>query len=229
MGQPRKFPLLATIMMLCGVGVLGALGNWQLERLTWKENLLSTIVAQGENPDRTFTANDLTQQNEFQTGTISGTFLNNKTFSIVPRTYDGKPGAHVITPFAINDGNIVLVNRGWMPVNPDDITLKTPQTITGIIRQTPRPNMFTPLNDITSGEWYRVDMGDVKAAHGLENIAPVMLYETCADSASGLVPNPCALTLNINNNHKQYAFFWFSMAFILIVIYGLRFWRKPTA
>ena len=231
MGQPRKFPLLATLMMLCGVAILCTLGMWQLDRLTWKEGLLANIEAQSVKTSRIFTTADLTPENEFQTGTINGTFLNDKTIKIVPRTYDGKSGAHIITPFKIGtdiEERIVLVNRGWISAEAGELSLETPRTITAMIRKPPRPNMFTPHNDTTSDEWYRVSYDDIKTAHRFDNIALTMLYETCTDTPrAATTPNPCALTLNINNNHLQYAFFWFAMGLILIVIYILRFWRKP--
>lgn len=228
MAIPKTFPLLATIMMLCGVAVLCTLGLWQVDRLEWKEGLLTTIEAQRAEPERIFTAASLSEDNEFQSGTLRGKFLNDKSINLVPRTYDGKSGAHIITPFQIANGIVILVNRGWVKLGETDTTLASPRTITGMIRIPQAPNAFTPHNDTSSDEWYRIEYTDFETAHNLDNIAPVMLYEACADEINSNAPNPCALTLNINNNHLQYAFFWFAMAAVLIVIYGLRFWfMKP--
>lgn len=223
MGQPRTFPLLATVMMLCGVAVLLALGTWQLDRLEWKEALLSEIKAQSEIAPRAFSPADLNIENVFQTGSINGRFINEATIQLVPRTYDGASGAHIITPFKTQRGEVILINRGWVKTG-EDYVLNTPRTTTGMLREPPRPNMFTPTNDSKSAERYSVNYDEFKTTHNIDITAPVMLYEGCNDEANAAAPNPCALTLNINNNHMQYAFFWFAMAGVLIVIYMLRFW-----
>lgn len=221
----RTFPVIATLMTLCGVIVLCSLGTWQIQRLAWKEALLTDITAQNTKAPRPFTSRDLTTENEFQTGSLTGSFLNDKAIRIIPRTYDGKPGAHIITPFQLNSGEMILINRGWLANNAENIKPNSARKIQGMIRTPQKSNPFTPENNTARDEWYAIDYAQIAQAKEINHLIPIMMYESCKEGLD-VQPNPCALSLNINNNHAQYALFWFSMAGVLIVIYVLRFWRR---
>ena len=76
-------------------------------------------------------------------------------------------------------------------------------------------------NDI----WYRPDIFQIATEKDLKNPIPFMMY---ADSASQKFDAqfPNNTRWQPNNNHAQYALFWFSLAGALIVIYVLRFLKK---
>ena len=59
------------------------------------------------------------------------------------------------------------------------------------------------------------------AAAGLKNVAPVII--TISSKETGVYPVAGAVEINIPNDHKQYAIFWYSMALISQVIFILRF------
>jgi len=214
--------------MLLGVCVLVALGTWQLQRLAWKEDLITRIEQQSAVETAPLSREDLKGQNEFKTGTLRGRFLPDKDIRLIPRTYDGEPGAHILTPFITNEGATLLVNRGWVGVDksaaPPPALQQDSLEISGMVRHLPRPNMFTPVNDPANDIWYRADLQEIMAAKNLETLAPVLFYQSCEDARRA--PDPCGLALNISNDHRQYALFWFAMAGVLIAVYAVRFWVK---
>lgn len=229
MSVARKpsFPYLATILMLVGVVILCALGTWQLQRLSWKNNFIEQL-------DRAY-AGERTQaldlNTEFSFGQVQGFFLSDEAVLVGPRTRDGEIGAHVIVPLAIDGGHTLFVNLGWSDA--DDVKafekLFRPAqaqsiSFSGLLRASDW-NSFTPENVPESDVWYRADPIDIANAKGLVKPVPYILYaERASYDFDGVFPNnerhyP-------NNNHMQYAFFWFSLAGVLFVIYVLRFLRS---
>src|SRR5262245_36910405 len=61
--------------------------------------------------------------------------------------HEGTAGYHVLTPFRAASGGWVLVNRGWLPANPDRnvlpaVTLDVaPPSVRGRIERLPRPGL----------------------------------------------------------------------------------------
>ena len=221
--QPNKFPLYATLFTILGVIILCSLGTWQIKRLQWK----NTIIAQLEEAYATPQSSPLKANESFSYGQISGQWLSDKALLVKPRTQDGKIGAHVIVPLQ-TPTNTTLINLGWtdQPLSAVQLPAQNAQvTVTGLAR-IPYWGLFTPLNSPQSNEWYRLDINEISTQKILTNPAPYILY---AEHISGptLQGFPNTDRWYPKNNHAQYAIFWFSMAGVLIIIYGLRFFKKP--
>lgn len=213
-------PLLATLMTVIGVSILCGLGTWQLQRLEWKQDLLSQIEAayKGQND----TPADLVK--DFSYGSVQGKFLAEKAFLIGPRTKDGKIGNDLITPLQLNN-QTVLVNMGWTnaPLAEQPIYHLNGKTVRfeGLTRR-PHWNSFTPDNNPAQNQWYKPDINEIATALDLQNPAGVIFYAESANyKFDAAFPNNTRQYPN--NNHMQYALFWFAMAAALVVIYVLRF------
>ncbi len=236
-----KIPFWATALTLLGVIILCTLGTWQIQRLHWKEKLLTQIDALYESPAATNpvtreTLNDAASRgDDFLRGTIRGHYLPEKSFRTGPRILDDKQGSHLYTPFVLQDGGTVLVNRGWMP-NDNAAPIPTPSgTINapGLFRKPDAANHFTPPDDLSANIFYHIDPAKIGAAKNLDHPAPYILYLERDDD--GTLPRAISAKPSLNNNHKSYALFWFTMAGVLVVIYALRFilpingWVRITA
>lgn len=221
----KKFPLLATLLTVCAVAVLCALGSWQVQRLQWKNNLIAQMEsARAAGPeDAAFT--DITGDAPLYVR-LRGQYGAVK-FHVGPRTYEGEVGSHVFVPFAVN-GGAVLVNRGWIPQGQEE-NMWPPEgeaTVTGLLRLPERGNPFTPPNDPEKGAWFRADPAQMARAAGIDEIASLVMYaENESPESTSLQPVRAALQWSPPNDHFQYAVFWFAMAGVLLVIYYLRFWR----
>lgn len=222
--KAQKLPIWATILTLCAITILCALGTWQLQRLEWKTTLLKTIEAEyaKDAENIIITQNQLDKSLNMTRGSITGTFHHEKQITISPRTYNGKPGYHILTPLKIKPKHFILVNRGWIPLGMKNHKTKNRKKIkvTGLFRTPESPNIFVPKNNPKKGAWHRIDVQQIKYELKLDNIAPVILY---AESNKEGFPIAAATKPNPNNNHMQYALFWFAMAASLLVIYTLRF------
>lgn len=214
-----KLPFWATLLTLCGLIILFGLGTWQLQRLEWKHTLLEALDESYQQAAPQVTAIDPSL--DLKRGTITGRFLRDKNIKLSPRTHDGAPGYHVFTPFVTTNKTTLLVNRGWIGLDDDEIkTPRTRQTLTGLFRAPIKANMFVPQNVPETNAWHRLDLPQIQTALDLKALAPIILY-TEDKTAENLLP--VGKKPELNNNHLQYAFFWFAMAAALLSVYVLRF------
>lgn len=238
-----KLPLWATVFTLCAVLILCTLGVWQLQRLQWKTGLLAALeTAEQRSAAPTLSFQDITELAASADDLalvryvfIEGRWLHEKEIQLGPRTWQGKPGFHVLTPLQMEDGGTVLVNRGWVPLDkkrpadrPESLVSAENGFAMGLLRRPEPPSVFTPANRPESGEWYAIDLAQIAKARNLENLAPLVLYARLHGGSAPL-PVTDALVWRPNNNHLGYALFWFSLACLLLIIYGLRFLRPERA
>src|SRR6185295_2226610 len=148
---------------LAGVAILCGLGMWQLERKAWKENLIATLssrlaAAPGDLPPRDSWRSLKESEAEFRRVTFPAEFLAGEEALVYtagsPLRPDVKgPGYWVFTPAQLAGGSIVLVNRGFIPVDRKDPATRSEGTphgsvdIVGVIRWPETRNSFTPPDD----------------------------------------------------------------------------------
>ena len=227
-GTKKKIPFWATLFTLLGLIVLCTLGTWQLQRLAWKQEILNKLDAAYENPTQNPDLSKLAKD-EFVYASIRGRFLFNKAILLGHTIKDEQPGQFFIIPLDTGKGTL-LVNMGF---NPNDQPLKDHFlrhynrqyiTFSGIIRK-PEWNSFTPENNPEENIWYRTDITQIAEAKDLERPIPFVMYaQSASRKFDAQFPNNTRW--EPNNNHMQYALFWFAMAGALIVIYILRFLKK---
>jgi surfeit locus 1 family protein len=108
---PQPFTSLLCIVL---IGMLIALGRWQLHRAEEKRALFDAFAA----------GTDVTRLIELQTAKIAryqhveaaGHYDGRRQVLIDNMVNAGRAGYFVITPFALEGGGWVLVNRGWVPL-----------------------------------------------------------------------------------------------------------------
>jgi surfeit locus 1 family protein len=226
----RTIPFWATILTIAGVIVLCGLGTWQLQRLAWKNELTAALdVEYAKNADLiALQAPKKTDEFLFRRGTMYGVYDFDKEVLVGPRVYEDLPGKHAITPLKLQDGSWILVNRGWVPQHwssSDEEKKPTGQVaVTGLLRM-PDDNPFAPENVPAKDQWYSISVSDIAAAKKLKPLQAYVLYEERATNLTSY-PIAAATKPELNNNHLQYALFWFTLAATLIVIYSLRFLKK---
>lgn len=109
------------------IAVTFSLGVWQIRRLDRKQSLIE------ERQQSLFSdaikASDLFesgQELDYRRVAVSGRFIHEQEMLVGPRSapkhlptpvlqWGGSTGFQVITPFEFEDGNVILVNRGWIP------------------------------------------------------------------------------------------------------------------
>src|SRR5680860_419895 len=107
-----------TAAMLAALAVLVGLGLWQLQRLHWKQGLLAQIEARTKGPpitlkDAVALAREGRDPNYYRVR-VDGRFHHAKERYLYAVS-DGRVGWHIITPLETEDGDMVLVDRGFVP------------------------------------------------------------------------------------------------------------------
>ena len=222
---------------LIALAILIGLGTWQVERKTWKENLIGRIVAQSKAaPVDPPAAAAWDPADEFRHVRVTGRFLNDKetlVHGLAPGETPGRAlqGYYVVTPLVRDDGGTVLVNRGFVPTElkaQSDRTsglIEGETSVTGILRASEPRGLFVPAPDPAKGEWFNRDVPGIAAARGLGEVAPYLIE---ADSVPGQTswPRGGQLRVDLPNNHLQYAFTWFGIAACLVGVFGVFAWRR---
>ncbi|MFZ5792247.1 MAG: SURF1 family protein [Pseudomonadota bacterium] len=225
----------ATIAAGIAFLILIALGVWQIERLGWKENLIAERHERSTAPAIELPAPgaDISQL-DFRHARAEGTFDHAQEMYLAARSMNGNPGYHVVTPLDLADGRVLLVDRGWIPIDRKDPARRAegqvqgPVAVEGLLRL-PRPKSWLePDNQPAENMWYWMELPAMAAHLGLpaEKLVPVYME-------AGPAPNPGGFPIGgqsrteLRNDHLQYAITWFGLAVALAVIWFLYHWKKP--
>ena len=221
-----------TAAMLAALAVLVGLGLWQLQRLHWKQGLLAQIEARTKGPpitleDAVALAREGRDPNYYRVR-VDGRFHHAKERYLYAVS-DGRVGWHIITPLETEDGDMVLVDRGFVP---DD--LKDPSsralgqvdklvTVTGIVRSPEIQGPFIPDNEPEANRWFWRDLAGMARSAlpaGAIQVAPFFLDADKSEVPGGW-PEGGQTRLETTNNHLQYAITWFLLGACLLIVYGL--------
>jgi len=216
--------------------VLIGLGTWQVQRLFWKEGLIAqrqaAVTASPVAPPRSLAeARGL----EFHRLAATGRFLNDRELDLGATDDAGHPGYQVITPLVLEDGNVLLVDRGFVPeakrapTSRPEGELSGEVTVTGLLRLAPegKPHWFLPDNSPAKNYWFYVDIPAMAAATQHEHLLPYYM-DADATPVPGGLPVGGQTRLDLPNNHLQYAITWYALAAGLSVIAVLRFRQGRT-
>jgi surfeit locus 1 family protein len=211
-----------------------ALGTWQIERRSWKLDLIERVDRRvhaqpvaAPAADRWSAVN--AADDEYRHVRLNGTLLNNSETLVQASTELGA-GFWVMTPLRSADGSVVLVNRGFVPPERraraahGAAAISQDAAITGLLRITEPGGGFLRRNDASAGRWYSRDVAAIAAARGLNGVAPYFV-DADANASTGAenptLPAGGLTVIAFHNNHAVYALTWFALA--LMAAWGV--WR----
>lgn len=240
--KPRRWfrpSLWPTVFTVPALAVLVALGVWQLQRLEAKTALLARIDARMAAPAVAMPGViDDPGAWDYRRVTAEGVFLHERELHLTGRTYRGRAGFQIVTPLRRTDatapGQVVLVNRGWVPLDRREPETRAeglpagPVSVTGVLRRPAGPGWMQPDDDPEANLWFGVDLPAMAAAAGIAP-PPTLILEAAAGPEPAVLPIGGQTRLDIPNNHLQYAITWFAFAVVLAAIYILYHRRAGPA
>jgi surfeit locus 1 family protein len=133
----RRFIVL--LAALAAVLATARLGLWQLDRAAQKIALHDARQARTALPplDATSLArsSQAAAEQAHRRVLLEGTWLTRHSVHLDNRQMDGRPGFYLLTPLQIGSGDVVLVQRGWLPRDPVERTrLANVATPEGLVR-----------------------------------------------------------------------------------------------
>lgn len=220
--KPRPIPVLCTVLAFA---LLAALGTWQLHRLHWKEALLADIHAkmQQEPLQLPISGYDATTL-AFRKVKAEGVLQYDKEIFLYHQR-NKESGYFLITPLVMQDGSAILVNRGWIPMDMRQSYVDGKKSVgemvsvEGVLQPGETQGMFVPDNNISKNVWFWLDLDDAKRLSGFDY--PSLFIRETGVKKPGEYPIKNDATIDIRNDHLQYAITWYILAAAVIVIFIL--------
>jgi len=215
MGRAARIALIVSAA-LASVGFL-ALAGWQVQRLSWKLNLIERVEQRlkAEPVAPPAVTAEVTKADEYRRLRLRGQFEPREV--LVQATTSLGGGHWVIAPLRLDDGSTILVNRGFVPPEqraPEAHAAPAgPVELVGLLRLTETGGGPLRKNEPAQGRWYSRDVAGIAAQLALTGpIAPYFVDES-ADPAQPLrYPRPGLTVVHFANNHAVYAATWLALA-----------------
>jgi surfeit locus 1 family protein len=226
---------LATVLLLA---LFVSLGRWQWHRGEAKQRVWAEYERQMRLPPVDTPAR-LEAAPRYQAIRLRGRFDGEHQFLLDNRFLNGTAGYEVLTPFVLDDGRRLLVNRGWVPFlgfrdRLPDVSLSRESlveslTITARLEELPSPGLASGRAP-PSGDASWPKLTSFPTYEELEGALRVKLEHRTARLMGGpdnfeRDPAPPGLT---PDRHFSYAIQWWGFALVLLVLYfGLNFRKVP--
>jgi len=207
------------LLILCG------LGTWQVQRLSWKRDLIATM--NGHLADAPIGLDRIlglhAEEAQYRRVTLNGRFDHARE-AYVFATGGGTGVYHVLTPFTTDDGRTLMVDRGLVtkehlaPASRAGGNVSGETQVTGVWRTPDRAGLFTPAPDAAHRIWYTRDLAAIAAADHLTLAAPVVIEADATPNPGGW-PKGGQTVVDLPNNHLSYAVTWFGLALCLLGVW----------
>ncbi|WP_336278624.1 SURF1 family protein [Bartonella sp. CB175] len=214
--------------------IFSALGVWQIQRLNWKTNLITSAnqrihLAPIKAPPQNQWADVTFEKDEYQPVIITGKFLIGKNI-LVTAVAQNTSGYWVLTPLQTEDNALTFINRGFIPMdarnhfknpeqsftnstpNPHPITSTEQTTIIGLLRMSEKNGLFPRKNNPAHDLWYTRDLPAMAKKLDLSTVAPYFIDAGKKTATQEKLPIAGLTVVHFSNNHLIYAITWFTLA-----------------
>ena len=236
--SPRgRFPVGLTLAVLICEMILVALGSWQVQRMAWKQSILTQVAALRSAPPRPLAP---VLERAAQGASVAYTRVTLDCPGLAQAPYlevysvrEGVAGTRLVSACRLADGpyRSILVDRGfvadYISARPSiDPASLVPMTITGVLRAPDPPGLFAPVNDPAGRLWYWRDTAAMAVALHAAGPAPVFVAAENSTNPGWRALSPDPIPEDIPNNHFAYALTWFGLAVALAGVYLAMLFRR---
>jgi len=239
-----KPTLAGTVATLALLPLLLSLGFWQLRRAEEKRVIIAQFAA-GATDTKMLNADNAAELPYLQHVSIYGQFdsshqvlLDNMPASKDPAGF-ARPGYRVLTPLHTTSNNIVLVDRGWVPLGrtradlPDVRVGEDSRTVRGRLAELPRPGIRLS-GAPPEPTWPRVlnypTLAELQALFDAPIVPRIVLLD---EQEPDGFRRDWSARYSVGefgpDKHIGYAVQWFGLALALVVIYFVVGFRQAFA
>lgn len=218
--RPRAAQLAFAAALGLSALVFAGLGIWQIERRSWKLDLIARVEARIHAAPVAAPGPDAwggigAASDEYRRVALQGRYLDAPETLTMAVTERG-PGFWVMAPFRSDAGFTVLVNRGFVPEDRRNASERrmagTGGTkVVGLLRLSEPGGGFLRSNDPAAGRWYSRDVAAIASARGLGEVASYFV-DADATAEPGPLPQGGMTQVRFRNTHLIYALTWFCLA-----------------
>jgi surfeit locus 1 family protein len=215
------------LMAAAMLAVLVALGTWQVERLHWKQGILAQIARAEAAPPIPLPS----RPDPFAKVEVTGSFRPDLSATYGAEVRDTRAGTELgmqlIEPLEREEGDPILVDRGWVPEKRARPIAQPAGEVTvqGYVRPSDTPGLFSANDNPAARQFFTLNAPAIGGALGLPRVAPYVLVALGAPPPEGY-PEPARHLPRPPNNHLSYAITWYGLAIGLVVIFAL--WARKV-
>jgi surfeit locus 1 family protein len=216
-----------------------ALGTWQVYRLNYKLDLIERVENRVHAPPVNAPAasewpNIGRESHEYLSVNVQGELLPQYTTRVQATTVLGA-GHWLLTPLRQANGEVVWINRGYIPVNEaDPMTVENTEgqfKVRGLLRISEVGGAFLRKNDPAGNRWYSRDIAALSQHYSLGKAAPYFIDagtpRNLGEEITGFSPKTYPVdgltVIKFHNSHLVYAFTWYALA---LMVAGITVWLK---
>ena len=204
---------------LVGAGALVWLGAWQLQRMGWKQAVLSEIEARILEVPGELPLDPSPERDRYLPVTVAGNFDGTEIHVLASSKQFGA-GYRVIGAFLVGERR-VLVDRGFIAPDARDVSRPAKEAqVTGNLHWPDEIDGYTPKPDLAANIWFARDV--VALARALDTEPVLIVART--DTGDEIKPFPVSSAV-IPNNHLGYAITWFMLAGVWLGMTAILTWR----
>jgi cytochrome oxidase assembly protein ShyY1 len=213
------------LLVVVAIVAMVNFGFWQLRRLDQRRDFNATIEERYDEPpvplDELLTPSSDPDDVEWRPVTAEGTYLTDGQFVVVNRSQNGRAGRNVVVPLQLDDGRILLVNRGFVPYLVEDVpeVAASDVEIVGRLRasQTRSLGQLSDPADGTLREAQRVDIPRLAEQLPGEVVPMYVDLVSSTPAEATDLPEPVATPDLSEGNHLSYAVQWFIFSIAVAV------------
>ncbi|MEH2505730.1 cytochrome oxidase assembly protein ShyY1 [Bradyrhizobium sp. AZCC 1578] len=235
------------VFTLIMVAVFAGLGVWQLQRRVEKHALIARLnerlaAAPEALPAQTQWHALMPAKDEFRRVSFTAVYARRPDAMVYSagsavRDDVSGPGTWAFLPAQLADGSIIAVNAGFVQNTMQDrnqqdravgrLVTGQPTQLTGYIRFPETAGTLTPPESVAKRLWFTRDHLAMARAlgwgEGGKAVAPFYVDLEQPVPESG-IPKPGPLSVHLKDDHLQYAITWFTLAFAVVIAFGV-WWR----
>ncbi len=228
------FRLKLTLLVIILLPLLTGLGVWQFFRYEEKQIIENTYESRKSQP-----AVSMDQLNQYQDPLflpmkVSGRFISEQYFLRDNQVFQGRAGYEVIMPFVTDEGQWLLVNLGWLPMIsreelPEVSVSSNALTIVGsVYRSFGKP--FLLEQDQWVEDWPKViqSIDFTRMSQVLGQGIPEIVLVLNERQPETFQVRPLVVNMP-SQKHMAYSVQWFTMALVLLVLYGYQLRRSAKS
>jgi len=212
------------LLVVVGIIAMVNLGFWQLRRLDERQARNAAVASRVDLPpaplDDVLVPGADPGELEWRPVTAAGTYLRDEQVLVVNRSQNGLAGEIVVTPLELADGRILLVSRGFVPLDGDVPEAPSgPVEVTGRLKPT-QERSTGGLSDAATGDLTEAQRVDIPRLTPQLPGEPVPMYvELTSSRPAEPTPYPQPLTLPElgDGPHLSYAVQWFIFSAAVVV------------
>lgn len=235
----KKIAVGPIVLGIAGVILTVSLGQWQTRRAEQKIKLQKQFEQSRQAPPFNLTVEKgkVAVGLEWQHVLLQGEFLPFYTIYLDNRIRDGIPGFYVLTPFKLAGTEYsIVINRGWVARDVHDVNHRPNHgeisgivEIEGILQKEISQTYLLSANENEMQKgviWQRFGLMSYQRQMGLK-LLPWIVFQLDQPNLSkdGLIRDWKLPELGIEK-HRAYAFQWYAMAVMILILVGIVQWKK---